>query len=380
MPEHARGKAGLKRRSADSARRRRPSRLRILIWSAEIVVLAAAVAHFLTRSRSARQDPPLTHSARTHTRELPAGSSVPPLDDRAIPLHGLNEVRAARLAPLSGLARGSAAARSAQVMVSREYGLPVEVRNTIGMHFRLIPPGTSLLGSPETESCRWAGEAQHVVSIPEPLYLGKYEVTQEQWRAVMSANPSHFDGQSRPVEEVSWYDCQRFLVALCEKENVPVGTYRLPLEAEWEYACRAGTGAAYCFGDDAGRLQEYADHAGNNDSGTAEAGQRLPNAYGLFDMHGNVWEWCADLFRERMTADGDTRNPAEQRRSVRGGNWHDPPENCRSANRCRLLPGSHGNLLGFRVVRSLPELTQAQNADGRRVRGEAAERPVGQGL
>ena len=252
----------------------------------------------------------------------------------------------------------------------------------LGMEFVHIAPGSFEMGSSNGDADE---KPVHTVAISREFWLGKYEVTQAEYEKLTGGNPSRFEGARNPVETVPWQAAADFCRKLTESERgagrLPAGyEYRLPSEAEWEYACRAGTGAAYCFGDDAGRLQEYADHAGNNDSGTAEAGQRLPNAYGLFDMHGNVWEWCADLFRERMTADGDTRNPAEQRRSVRGGNWHDPPENCRSANRCRLLPGSHGNLLGFRVVRSLPELTQAQNADGRRVRGEAAERPVGQGL
>jgi len=237
-------------------------------------------------------------------------------------------------------------------MVSRQHALPVEIENSIGIRFRLIPAGTFALGSPENETGRWEGEAQHIVSVSRPFYLGTYEVTQGQWDAVMPTNPSRFRGRNRPVEEVSWYDCQRFVIALCEKEGVPVGTYRLPTEAEWEYACRAGTTTAYHFGNGSKGLGAFADYAGNNDLETNVVGRRRPNAYGLHDMHGNVWEWCQDLFRAYPGA--PPIDPLHREwRMLRGGNWHEGALACRSANRCRLPPLSVGNILGFRVFRRI---------------------------
>ena len=274
-------------------------------------------------------------------------------------LAGLREVSNAQLPSLDGLAPGSTLAQETQLSAAAALSLPVEAVNTVGMRFRLVPAGTFLQGSPEGEPNRWEGEAQHVSVIRRPFYMGKHEVTQAQWRAVMGTAPSHFRGDLRPVEEVSWYDCQHFVNALSALEGAPRGAYRLATEAEWEYACRAGTTAAYCFGEDAGRLGDFADFELNNHEMTNEVGRRWPNAYGLHDMHGNVWEWCLDRFRSYTDAD-DLGLADDQWRSLRGGNWRDPPENCRSANRCRLPPASNGNLLGLRVVREISEPTHPE--------------------
>ena len=335
---------------------RRPekvSHLRVLLWVIELTALAAAVEHFLIAPRlpSAIEDlPPVIRPA---TAQHPGRSVPSPKRPPAVPT-GLREVTDAQLPSLEGLAPGSELAQATQLSAAMTLSLPVEVVNTFDMHFRLVPAGTFLQGSPEDEPHRWEGEALHVSVIQRPFYMGKHEVTQRQWRAVMATDPSHFKGDLRPVEEVSWYDGQRFVNTLSELEGVPGGTYRLPTEAEWEYACRGGTTAAYCFGRDPGRLGDFADFELNNHEMTNEVGRRWPNAYGLHDMHGNVWEWCLDRFRPY--SDGDDLGLAdEQWRSLRGGNWRDPAENCRSANRCRLPPASHGNLLGLRVVREIRE-------------------------
>ena len=158
--------------------------------------------------------------------------------------------------------------------------------NSIGMEFMLIPAGTFMMGSEKG----YADEKpQHRVTISRPFYLGKYEVTQAQWEAVMGNNPSRFDGRNNPVEQVSWEDVRVFIARLNAHEGHT--RYRLPTEAEWEYAARAGSTSAYSFGDDAARLGQYAWYGDNSGKTTHPVGQKLPNAWGLHDMHGNVWEW-----------------------------------------------------------------------------------------
>jgi len=332
---------------------RRRRRLPLLRWGGELVILLGVLFYFDLRSSSRR--PPFVPSPIRPAHLLPPGPSVQVLGGAARPLRNLHEVRTARLANLEGLAPGSRAAQAAQEGFALHHGLPVEVVNSIGMHFRLVPPGTFFMGSPETEPGRWDGELRHVVLVPRPFYMGVTEVTQAQWQRVFPGrpNPSHFKGTDRPVEEITWYDAVRFTRTLCRMEGLPRGTYRLPTEAQWEYACRAGTDTAYCFGNTPERLGDYADFAGNNDFATNRVAQRRSNAYGLYDMHGNVWEWCLDLFRPYPDWHGEVGNTSRWR-AVRGGNWHDSAVNCRSANRCRLPPASHGNLLGFRVIRVIP--------------------------
>ena len=342
------GKGGRATGAGKRGKKRKRSHARIVVWVIEATLLVACVEHFLVRPWLAGREPP---------RPIPKaavlpGEPAPLLGESAPVVAGVREFSAARLPLLDGLADGSASARETQVMVSRQHSLPIEIENSIGMRFRLIPAGTFAMGSVESERGRWEGEAQHVVCIPMPFYLGTYEVTQRQWALVMPVNPSRFREPGRPVEEVSWYDCQRFVIALCEQEGVSVGTYRLPTEAEWEYACRGGTTVAYYFGDSAKRLGAFADYAGNNDRETSVVGRRRPNAYGLFDLHGNVWEWCQDLFK--AYPGGSSIDPSRKEwRMLRGGNWHEGAGRCRSANRCRLPPLSKGNVLGFRVLRRI---------------------------
>ncbi len=331
-------------------------RFRVVLWSIEAILLLAAAEHFLLRPAVERRR--RTRAVEAAARTVAAGPEITPLGNRALPLRALTEVATARYAPVERLAAGSLAMRNAQQDVAETLRLPVETVNTVGIAFRLVPAGTAVMGSPESEAGRGACEVRHVTSIPAPFYLGKYEITQAQWRQVMGASPAHFTGDERPVEEVTWYDCQRFLVKLRELENVSKTTYRLPTEAEWEYACRAGTSTAFCFGNDPARLGDYADYAGNNYQGTNEVGKRLPNALGLYDMHGNVWEWCLDLYRN-YPGDESAVGDKSTWRCLRGGNWYVAAPECRSANRCRLPPASQGNMLGFRIVRTIPEVLDA---------------------
>lgn len=303
------------------------------------------------------------------TPPTPAGAGDPtatagrlpvrPLGDRARVLQGLREVVPAHLPATALLAPGSAAAQAAQVACAEASGLPVEVVNSIGMHFRLMPPGRFVMGSPVGETGRWEGEAPHDMEVTEPFYIGACEVTQGQWLALMPRNPAYFKDEGRPVEELTWPDAQAFADALSQREGLPPSTYRLASEAEWEYACRAGTATSYCFGDDAKRLKSYADYAGNNGRRTNRVGCRLPNAFGLYDMHGNVYEWCLDRYTPYPEAPPAPPLPEGDWRVIRGGNWNEPAANCRSANRARLPPLSHGNMLGCRLVRTLGDWRNA---------------------
>ena len=180
--------------------------------------------------------------------------------------------------------------------------------------------------------------------ITKPFYLGKYLVTQEQWEAVMGNNPSRFKGPKNPVETVSWDDCQQFLDKLNAKVGVRGGKFQLPTEAQWEYACRAGSTTTYCFGDDESGLGEYAWYATNSGGRTHPVGEKKPNAWGLYDMHGNVWEWCQDWYDGSYYANSPTDDPTGpttgSSRVFRGGSWRERARGCRSALRVASCPGT----------------------------------------
>ena len=171
--------------------------------------------------------------------------------------------------------------------------------NSLGIEFVLIPAGTYTMGS------RRARQGRRV-TISQPFYLGKYPVTQAQWVAIMGTNPSRFQAEDHPVENVSWEDVQRFIGQLNATLHAREGgaRYRLPTEAEWEYAARAGATTVYCFGNDARRLESYAWYAANARGTTHPVGQRKPNAWGVHDMHGNVWEWVQDWYEEYLSRAG----------------------------------------------------------------------------
>ncbi len=169
--------------------------------------------------------------------------------------------------------------------------ISVELGGGVKMEMVLIPAGEFLMGSPESDKDASTDEKpQHRVRITRPFYLGKYLVTQEQWIAVMGSNPSLFKGIKNPVEMVSWDDCQQFLAKLNAKSGPGGGRFQLPNEAQWEYACRAGSTTRYCFGDDASGLRDYAWYSANSRDTTHPVGEKKPNAWGLYDMHGNVCE------------------------------------------------------------------------------------------
>jgi formylglycine-generating enzyme required for sulfatase activity len=230
------------------------------------------------------------------------------------------------------------------------------ITNTIGMEFVLIAAGEFDMGSPPDEEGRHTDEGPvHHVNIGKTFYMGRYEVTQQQWREIMDYNPSYFKGDDLPVEQVSWYDMQEFIKKLNEKEGT--NKYRLPSEAEWEYACRAGTATRYSFGDDKSKLGDYGWHHDNSGSKTHPVGQKKPNSWGLYDMHGNVWEWVLDSWHDNYNgapADGSAWESGDgARRVVRSGSWGDSARVCRSAFRTHGVPHFRDFYGGFRLLREV---------------------------
>jgi formylglycine-generating enzyme len=273
------------------------------------------------------------------------------------------------------------------------------------MVMAFIPSGTFLMGSPATEEKRFEDEPQFPVTIPRGFYMGKHQVTQELYQSVMGKNPSRFinfpeDGEEqakRPVEQVSWFDALVFCNKLSLRHGlmpvysikgstdpadwgkVPAGTwnattcqyditgdvaawaavavndrangYRLPTEAEWEYACRAGTTTAYNTGEEINHDSKW--YAGNSGSKTHEVCRKMPNDWGLHDMHGNVWEWCWDGYNGYADMAADTKGMnGGLYRAARGGGWYDLAQFVRSACRAGTYPWDAHSNLGFRLVRS----------------------------
>jgi formylglycine-generating enzyme required for sulfatase activity len=189
----------------------------------------------------------------------------------------------------------------------------------------------------------------HDVTLSAPYYLGKFEITQEQYQQIMGNNPSHFRRRDLPVEQVSWENAQEFCKKVSEKTGSVV---RLPTEAEWERACRAGTKTTYYTGDAETDLDRAGWHNRNSKFATHPVGQKTPNAWGVHDMHGNVWEWCGDWYGEYVK--GAQRDPTGagegNSRVLRGGSWGIYPWFCRSANRVWITPDARHDDSGFRVV------------------------------
>lgn len=246
--------------------------------------------------------------------------------------------------------------------------------NSIGMEFVLIPAGTFQMGSAENDREATSSEKpRHQVTISKPFYLGKFEVTQAQWEAVMGSSPytlqrsnPYYDlpGMAERLRKpthpatVSWNDAQEFIKRLNQKEGHD--RYRLPTEAEWEYAVRAGTTTAYSYGDDAKQLGRYAWHGEDFASGsTHPVGQKQPNAWGLYGVHGNVWEWVQDWYDERYYASSPSVDPkgppTGSGRVVRGGSWHQTATSWRSAFRKQYEPDYRGISIGFRVALSMDQ-------------------------
>ena len=343
LQSHNQAAAAMRDQIAANLRQHRRRKRRLMAVATVVALLAAAGAVYGLR-RSERTQ----HIAASGPVRLPP-SVVP--------------VAKARLAPLDGLAAGSREAQERQQEFAKKLGLPLEVRAAkSGILFRLVPPGTFTMGSRADEQDRKDDETLHFVALSQAFYLGKYEVTQGQWETVMGSYPHSIKGSGPavPVDVVSWVDCQEFVKRLCVLEGVPAGTYRLPTESEWEYACRAGTPTAFAYGDSLSSHQANFD--GNYPYGGAARGPYVtkpvavgsykPNAWGLYDMHGNVWECCQDWSGDYpMGPRTDPVGPADgSSRVIRGGYWLNSAEYCRAASRQSNPPFALVAGQGFRIA------------------------------
>jgi formylglycine-generating enzyme required for sulfatase activity len=250
---------------------------------------------------------------------------------------------------------------------------PKTITNSIGMKLVLIPKGTFLLVSPSSEAGSEGDERHHEVTLTQDYYLGAFEVTQAQYKKVMGENPSDFQGNNaverhpetgrvvreldtsnHPVEQVSWEDAVKFCGKLSDlpEEKKAGREYRLPTEAEWEYACRAGSKSAYSFGESSKSLGDHAWFGGNSKNKTHPVGEKNSNAWVLYDMHGNVSEWCGDWYGEYpKSAVSDPVGPKEGSiRVIRGGGWGSVAADCRSASRDGFVPSFQNISDGFRVA------------------------------
>ena len=244
---------------------------------------------------------------------------------------------------------------------------PTTVTNTLGMRFAFIPPGEFLMGSPASELGRGKDEGQRLVILTQGFYMQTTEVTRQQWLKVMGRIPPGLQpgGEDLPVSRVTWTQTQRFIYLLNQREKTDV--YRLPSEAEWEFACRAGTVTSFSNGGAARAGCDYDAivdpigwFAGNSVNRPQAVAQKLPNPWGLYDMHGNVWEWCLDYYARRHTINAtdtiltvmDPKGPGTgYGRVFRGGGFNFPAHCSRSANRKWVAEHFKSNNLGFRLVR-----------------------------
>lgn len=309
-----------------------PRRLRWPLVGVGAALVLIAILAILLHSPTTQQPP--------KTAPAPAAVAPPPLPPSAPPPAKPEEPREAKAPP-----------RPKEP--PRELRLPLADR--VPLEAVLIPAGRFRMGSPETERGRDSDEGPvRDIVLPAPYYMGRYEVTQEQYEAVMGTNPSQFRGPRHPVESVSSFEAQEF----CERAARRLGReVRLPTEAEWEYACRAGTTTPFSTGDRLGSGDANLDgRAGNGvyRGAMVDVGTFPPNGFGLYDMHGNVGEWCADFYDPRAYESSGTMavpfSPSRPERVWRGGAYNDPPRRCRSANREHYNPGGRDSCRGFRVV------------------------------
>ena len=246
---------------------------------------------------------------------------------------------------------GLLAAAAAWLVAAVTAADPEPFENAVGMQFVALAPGEFDMGS---DDALLAAAPVHRVRITRPFLLGRTEVTNDQWAVVMGKPPSLGTGGDQPVEQVTWHDADRFCRTLSalpiEKQHRRV--YRLPTEAEWEYACRAGSTSRFSFGDDEAALGDYAWFDGNSDLQTHPVGRKRPNAWGLYDMHGNVWEWCRDwkaAYPAELVIDPQGPERGSDR-VFRGNGWHGGAAGLQTALRGGSSPTLRSPLVGLRVV------------------------------
>jgi len=332
-------------------------------------LLAAEKARKAARAVQARaEEKNASAGARPKPQAEPAPESTPrpPQVSDALSDMSLANVEWARAKVYKTWPFDAKEAKRRQQETASTLGVPVartvDLGGGVKLRLVLVPAGDFMMGSPPGEEKRLGAEGpQHRVRITKPFYIGKHEVTQAQWERITGENPSYFKGAKNPVENVAWDDCQAFLEKLNAHINAE-GAVGLPTEAEWEYACRAGTATPFHTGetistDEANYDGNYTYAGGRTGIYRQKAvpvGHFRPNAFGLCDMHGNVWEWCADRYDE----DYYGRSPKEDAqgadsgnyRVLRGGAWRYFPRFCRSAYRFRNAPGYRDRTLGVRVV------------------------------
>jgi len=221
----------------------------------------------------------------------------------------------------------------------------------VQMELTLIRPGSFMMGDAK------GGDDEkpvHKVTITKPFYVGKYKVTQQQWEAVMGSNPSEVKEPKNPVEHVSWEDCEAFLKKFNEKFGSKSIKFSLPTEAQWEYVCRAGSSTQYCFGDNEADLGRYAWFINNSKGKIHPVGEKRPNAWGLYDVHGDTWEWCADWYNKeyyKSSPASDPTGPASGAfRVCRGSSWDNLAPDCRCGFRLFDMPSDRFPYLGLRIV------------------------------
>ncbi|CAK0738253.1 formylglycine-generating enzyme [Gammaproteobacteria bacterium] len=237
--------------------------------------------------------------------------------------------------------------------------------NSIGMEFVRIPSGSFLMGNDRAQPLDEF--PRHQVTISKPFYLGKYEVTQTQWEAIMESNPSKFKGEHQPVEYVSWDEVQRFILLLNTKERTTA--YRLPTEAEWEYAAKAGTTTGWYWGNNLNAVNRYEWYEENSNEQTHPVGKLQPNPWGLDDMLGNVMKWTQDRYDDAyysFSPSTDPTGPEEgESRVYRGANWLVCAANIRPELRGYATPDDLGRTIGFRVAMTLVPIATVDSKSGR---------------
>ncbi|MGO8749019.1 MAG: SUMF1/EgtB/PvdO family nonheme iron enzyme [Thermoguttaceae bacterium] len=379
-----RGLARAFERMAEAVRRTTLRLIAAVACAAAAVILVALAYSLLTGKSQVANDATIAKlvgdSIREDSRAAGAARSRSQGSPEAIPAAATQSTVGDRDSPPLAIAPFDAAkAREHQDAWAKHLGVPVVATNTIGMKLILVPPGEFMMGSPpeliekekrEHGNDKWylehlSGEGPaHRVWITKPFRLGMFHVTQEEYQRVMGSNPGEFsvtgkwkdkiagqDTRRFPVENVSWNDAAEFCQRLGPKEGKE---YRLPTEAEWEYACRAGTTTAWSFGDDESNLGSYGWFQSNSNGTTHPVGQKQPNSWGLFDMHGNMWEWCADWYGKDYYGASPVDDPAGpssgSARVLRGVSWNDWPPISRSAIRNGDRSDLRIAIVGFRVA------------------------------